>query len=302
MHQHQDARYALILACGDTREIGSLSRATADQEKPRQFCDLGSGGTLLDHTLQRVTCVVPQERTSVVVNRRDEPFFGRLDRDAGRLIVQPENHGTAPAVLYGLLSVRSQNPNAVVAIFPADQRFRNEIAFMMRVRSAFRLIDQRPDLIILLGIVPERPATDCGWIEPGDPVQGTAETTVMRIHRFWDRPSLPQATSLLARGCLWNSLVVVGSADALLLLTQDGAPLLYRAFGPLIPMLGTVEEADAAQRIYSNLLTIDFHTEVLARSPQILAVLPVAECGWLDPGDPKQGPSLVGAGEKRGGD
>ncbi|HXA51014.1 MAG TPA: sugar phosphate nucleotidyltransferase [Candidatus Acidoferrum sp.] len=271
-----------------------MSRATATQERPRQFCDLSNGGTLLDHTLQRVTCVVPQERTSVVVNHRDQPFFGRLDREAGRVIIQPENRGTAPAVLYGLLSIRRENPNALVAIFPADHRFRNEIAFMMRVRSAFRLIERRPDLIIVLGIVPDGPATDCGWIEPGDPVPGTAETTVMRIHRFWDHPPLPQAESLLARGCLCNSLVVAGSADALLLLVQDGAPLLYRAFEPLRPMLGTVEEADAAQRIYSDLLTIDFHTEVLARSPQVLAVLPVADSGWLEAGDPKHGLSLVG--------
>jgi mannose-1-phosphate guanylyltransferase len=275
-----------------------MNRATAAQERPRQFCDLSNGDTLLDHTLQRITCVVPQERTSVVVNRRDEPFFGRLDREAGHVIVQPENRGSAPAALYGLLSVRRENPDARVAIFPADHRFRNEIAFMMRVRSAYRLIERRPDLIILLGIVPEGPATDCGWIEPGDPVPGTVETTVMRIHRFWDHPLLPQAESLLAQGCLWNSLVVIGSVDALLLLVQDGAPLLYRAFEPLRPMLGTVEEGDAAQRIYSNLLTIDFYNEVLAKSTQFLAVLPVAESGWLDA---KHGLSVAGAGDKRNG-
>lgn len=301
MHQHQDDRYAVILACGDARETGSLSRATAAQERPRQFCDLCGGGSLLDLTLQRVTCVIPPERTSVVVNRRDEPFFGRLAREAGRVIIQPESRGTAPAILYGLLSVRQQNPEAMIAIFPADHYFRNEIAFMMRVRSAFRLIERRPELIILLGIVPDGPATECAWIEPGDPVPGTVETAVMRIHRFWDHVPMPQAELLLARGCLCNSLVVVGSVDALLLLVQDGAPLLYRAFEPLCPMLGTVEEADAAQRIYSNLLNLDFYSEVLARNPQFLSVLPVAECGWLDTGGPKSGLSLVGANEPRDG-
>jgi mannose-1-phosphate guanylyltransferase len=294
MHQHQDDRYALILACGDARETGSLSRATAAQERPRQFCDLG-GGTLLEQTLQRVACVIPPERTWVVVNRRDEPFFGRLDREAGRIIVQPESHGTAPATLYGLLSVRQQNPDAMVAVFPADHRFRNEIAFMMRVRSAFRLIERRPELIILLGIVPDGPTAECGWIEPGDPLPGTLETAVMRIHRFWDHVTMQQAESLLARGCLCNSLVVVGSVDALLLLMQDGAPLLYRAFEPLRPMLGTVEEADAAQRVYSSLLTLDFYSEVLATNPQFLSVLPVAESGWLNAGGPKPGLSLVGS-------
>jgi mannose-1-phosphate guanylyltransferase len=301
MQQHQDDRFAVILACGDARETGSLSRATAAQERPRQFCDLGGGGTLLEHTLQRVACVIPQERTSVVVNRRDEPFFGRLERDAGRIIIQPESRGTAPAALYGLLSVRQQNPDAMIAVFPADHHFRNEIAFMMRVRSAFRLIERRPELIILLGIVPDGPAAECGWIEPGDPLPGAMETAVMRIHRFWDHVAMQQAESLLARGCLCNSMVVVGSVDALLLLVQDGAPLLYRAFEPLVPMLGTVEEADAAQRVYSSLLTQDFYSEVLATNPQFLSVLPVTECGWLNAGGQRPGPSLVGATGPRDG-
>ena len=38
------------------------------------------------------------------------------------------------------------------------------------------------------------------------------------------------AEVLLARGCLWNSQVVIGSAEALLLLMEDGAPALYGAF------------------------------------------------------------------------
>jgi len=63
---------------------------------------------------------------------------------------------------------------------------------------------------------------------------------------------LPQAESLL-RAAAVEQPVVVGSVDALLLLVQDGAPLLYRAFEPLRPHARDSRRSHAAQRIYSNL-------------------------------------------------
>ena len=98
----------------------------------------------MERTLQRVACVVPPEQTYALVTRKRKPF-GRLREDACRLIVQPQNRGTAPAVLYGVLSIHRRNPGANIAIFPSDICLRsgltNEIAFMMRVRSAYLLVE-----------------------------------------------------------------------------------------------------------------------------------------------------------------
>jgi mannose-1-phosphate guanylyltransferase len=150
---------------------------------------------------------------------------------------------------------------------------------MMRVRSAFRLVERRPDLIVVLGIVPDYPAMNRGWIEPGDPVPYASEAPSFRIRRFWERPLMHRAEALMARGCLWNSQVVVGSADALLLLIQQCAPFLYQAFAPARPMLGTVKERDAVEGVYANLLKTDFSKEVMAVAPQVLAVMAVERNG-----------------------
>jgi mannose-1-phosphate guanylyltransferase len=255
--------------------------------------------TLLEQTLQRVACVVPPERTSVVVTRGHEPLCAGHSDKPGHLIVQPAHRGTAPAALYGLLSIRGRDPGANIAIFPSHHFFRNEITFMMRVRSAFRAVERSPGLIILLGIVPDKPATDYGWIEPGDPVPGIMETSLLRVQRFWEKPSWHEAETLAARGCLWNSLAVVGSADALLVMLREATPFLFRAFEPVRPMIGTAEEKDAAERVYANLLPMDFYTEVLAVSTQALTVLPVSEDGWAGVARPGRALSLVGGGRER---
>jgi mannose-1-phosphate guanylyltransferase len=294
MHQPQDDRWALILAGGDGIRLRPLTRVVAGDERPKQFSPLFGTETLLDQTRHRISSVVPPERISIVATRKHERFFGQALREApGPLIVQPENRGTAPAILYGVLSIRHRDPGANIATFPSDHYFTNEVAFMTQVRAAFRIVEQRPELIVLLGIVPDSPAVDYGWIEPGDSVPETPDTPLFRIHRFWEKPSLALADQLLARGCFWNSFVVVGSADALVVLLQDTVPALYRSFEPVLPMLGTLEEADAVDRVYMDLLPIDFCTEVLAVSPQILVVMPVADTGWTDLADPKRTLSLI---------
>jgi mannose-1-phosphate guanylyltransferase len=294
MHQPQDDRWALILAGGDGIRLRPLTRVVAGDERPKQFSPLFGTETLLDQTRHRISSVVPPERISVVATRKHERFFSQPLREApGPLIVQPENRGTAPAILYGVLSIRRRDPAAKIATFPSDHYFTNEVAFMTQVRAAFRIVEQRPELIVLLGIVPDSPAVDYAWIEPSDSVAQTPDTPLFRIHRFWERPSPALAEQLMARGCFWNSFVVVGSADALAALLQDTVPALYRSFEPVLPMLGTLEETDAVERVYLDLLPVDFCTEVLALSPQILAVLPVADTGWTDLADPKRTLSLI---------
>ena len=66
-----------------------------------------------------------------------------------RVLTQPQDRGTAPAILYSLLSISSHDPNAHVALFPADHYFADDAVFMSHVAQAFGAVKQRPDLIIL---------------------------------------------------------------------------------------------------------------------------------------------------------
>src|SRR3972149_5398964 len=112
-------------------------------------------------------------------------------------------------------SRKAGGPPPPVAIFPSDHYVSDDAAFMAHVAAAFEAALARPDLIILLGIRPDRPEVEYGWIEPADriPLEGPGQ--VYRVRRFWEKPPLALAPTLLTSGCLWNSFLMVGRGAAL---------------------------------------------------------------------------------------
>ena len=97
-----------------------------------------------------------------------EPYYSAIlgDTPASNLIEQPRNIGTAPAILYSVLKIAAVDPQAVVALFPSDHYVSDNTKFMTHIRSAFETAHFGQDLVILLGVEPESPETEYGWIEP----------------------------------------------------------------------------------------------------------------------------------------
>jgi mannose-1-phosphate guanylyltransferase len=145
---------------------------------------------------------------------------------------------------------------------------------------------QRRDLIVLLGLEPESPEVEYGWIEPAQAIRGQAK--VFGVRRFWEKPNKMLAQVLQLRGCLWNSFVMVASVQALLEIIEGAVPELYRSFANLMPLFGTGAEAQAIEDLYSRLAEVNFSHQVLALKPERLAVLRVSGIRWNDLGEPKR--------------
>ena len=279
--------WAVILAGGDGTRLRSLTRRITGDERPKQFCPLIGQNTLLAETQRCVALEVAKQRTMFVVNRAHERYYSNLLGRARRNVVeQPGNIGTAPAILYSILKIASVDPEAIVAFFPSDHYVSDDSRFMAHVRKAFEAAHLRPDLMILLGIEPESPETEYGWIEPGQSIQGHKQ--LHRVRRFWEKPSSDFAVILQLRACLWNSFVMVASARTLLDTIATATPALYQAFAPITPFMGTDDEPALIENLYAFPGEINFSDRVLALVPEHLAVLRVRGVKWSDLGDPKR--------------
>lgn len=280
--------WAVILAGGDGTRLKSLTRKIAGDERPKQFCAVLGAATLLEETHRRTALQLARARTLYVVNRAHRPFYEPIigGEPNPNLVVQPRNIGTAPGILYSLLRITILEPGATVALFPSDHYISDNGRFMSHIRIALDTARHHPEITILLGVEPEIPEVEYGWIEPTAATKG--HPRVFGVRRFWEKPRQMLAQVLQLRGCLWNSFVMVASVQALLELIERATPELYRAFASVQALFHTKAENRAIEHLYQHFEEINFSHRILALHPERLAVLKVSGVRWNDLGEPKR--------------
>lgn len=287
--------WAVILAGGDGKRLLPLTRRIAGDDRPKQFCAIMGKETLLQQTQRRISRLVPQRRTLLVLTRTHESFYA--DHIAGmrspRSIIQPCNQGTAPAVLYTVMRLCELDSEGIVAFFPSDHYFSNDETFISHIDSAYTAAASNPKMVVLLGITPETPEVEYGWIEPGALLESPVSDSLSRVRCFWEKPDATLASALMKRGCLWNSFVMVGQVHAFLKLLRHALPCLVERFDSIRSSLFTTSEKTALGELYSSNPAASFSQDVLSVYPHDLAVLCGRDLGWNDLGEPDRVLSIL---------
>ncbi len=277
--------WAVILAAGEGRRIQAFTRDDQGVAVPKQYCSFGRETCMLEWALARAHRVVSPSRTLAVVAAEHRAHFEAVvERTGLEAIAQPRNRGTAAGILLPLLHVLERQPDAVVLVLPSDHDVRHE-SFLERALETALAAAREDERLVLLGMTPEGPDTDYGWIvpEPGAKEPG-------RVLRFAEKPSAPEARRLHESGALWNSFIMAGRARTFVRLLGRALPGLLR---DLRAAFARGERALAVA--YETLVARDFSRDVLTGSPERLRVLRVPECGWSDLGTPARLERFLGA-------
>jgi mannose-1-phosphate guanylyltransferase len=287
MGMHSAGQRAIILAGGEGTWLKELTWRIVGYDVPKQFCPLFGDASMLERTRSRIALAIPPEQTLIVVTKTHQSFYAPLLAEVPScgIAIQPRNRGTAAAILYALLRSLIVAPTASVAIFPSDHYVADDAAFMRHVDLAFDGVRARPDLLVLLGITPHGPEVGHNWIEMGERIAQYFQ--LFRVNRFWQESSPEVAIRLWRSGCLWNSFVMVGRISTILDLFMRVLPELYASFVSIKSEIGATSEAQALERVYAAIPSVNLSEEVLAHSPEQLTVLPVSGVRWSSFGEPE---------------
>jgi mannose-1-phosphate guanylyltransferase len=273
----------VVLAGGDGTRLHALTTTSGGVAVPKQFCSLRGGASLLEEALQRAAAVASLDRVCAVVAEQHSEWWYRplVGLAPSNVFVQPQNRGTALGILLAVLNIVERDPNARIVFLPADHHVGDEAVLAKALALAVAAVRARPTDVLLLGVAPEEPDSDLGYIVPG----GDLRAGSAPVAWFVEKPTVAEAKALIARGALWNAFIIAARGTALLdLFDRHDAGLLRRMRFAVRRAAASVDTSKALADVYLRERTVDFSRDIAQRYGALLRVLRVPACAWSDLG------------------
>jgi mannose-1-phosphate guanylyltransferase len=199
-----------------------------------------------------------------------------------RILVEPRGRNTALAVGAAAVWLARDDPEAILAMLPADHKIPDARAFASAIRRAADAAADA-DVLVTLGVRPTRPETGYGYIRLGS-LAGASHPGLHRVARFVEKPDAARAKRYSRSGrYLWNAGVFVWKARVILEEIESHAPGIHRALSPL-RRAGRSRSAwaEAMETAYRRAPSLPIDSAVLESSQRVWC-LP-AEFQWSDVG------------------
>jgi len=280
--KHDKLLFPVVMAGGFGTRFWPLSR----QAFPKQFLPLASNKALLTETLERLGNMAPPEQCYVVCGKAQLSIARKLLPKVPRKnwLAEPQARNTAPAIALAVAHISKKNPEAIVAVFPADHHIANLKAFRLRLLEAMDLA--RQGHMVTLGIIPTRPETGFGYIMRGEGLGGGAEgggSAGYKVKAFVEKPDEETAKKYVARGdCFWNAGIFIFRADVMVEAFGKHMPEVAQALLRIRASLGKTGAEAVLKREFQKMTatSIDFG---VAEKADNMVVVP-ADIGWHDLG------------------
>lgn len=270
-------RHAVIMAGGAGVRLWPLSR----KSRPKQLLRLLSEKSLLRHSYERVAAMLPPERIHVITNHAHIPMVaGELpELPTDNLYGEPVGRDTANAVGLAAAILRSRDSEAVIGTFTADHIITPHDGFHRAVERAYQVAEQRPQVLVTMGIRPTRPDTNYGYVRRGELVCDG----VFAVEKFTEKPNMAKAMKYLSSAeYYWNSGMFVWHASTILEHLRRQLPPSHDAVQEIAAAWNSPNRTEMLERLYPALMKISIDFAVMEHAKEVIVV--EMACNWVDVG------------------
>jgi mannose-1-phosphate guanylyltransferase len=263
--------YVTVLAGG----IGTRFWPASTPGRPKQLLPLASDAPLVVDTVNRALDLVPEERIRILASDRlTEPIrevLPSLGREA--FMVEPQTRGTGPVLAWAAWEIAKIDPDAIIISLHADHIIEPRAAFLQLLSDTVGLA-QETGRLFTVSVLPSRPETGYGYIEPGEPLVTPGGVRAFAVGAFHEKPDVETAHRYIDEGHFWNSGIFVWTASAFLSEVRAVAPEI----GDLLPLI----DDESPEAFFAQVPKLTVDVAVLERSANVASI--EATFDWDDVG------------------
>ncbi len=268
--------YAVVMAGGRGTRFWPLSRS----KHPKQLLHFGDAKqSLLQATVSRVQSLIPPERILVVTSAEviEQVRAALPDVPAENVLGEPTGRNTAPCVGWAAVHALRRDPDALLAVLPADHYIVNGEAYRETLAKALHAAQE--EALVTVGIRPTRAETGYGYIEVGE----ESSPGVHRARSFVEKPNRQRAGQFLSSGrFLWNSGMFFFKASVILEAIDRHLPGLGEQLRAYQAHTNLQDEQAAVQATYADLPSVSIDHGVMEKAERVSVVL--SDFDWSDLG------------------
>lgn len=272
--------HAVIMAGGSGTRFWPASRATT----PKQLLNLVGDESMIRQTVDRLKGLVTPEQTLIVTNTRlvDTIQSQLPELPPTSIVGEPCKRDTAPCIGLAALLVSQNDPDAVMAVMPADHVISPDEKFQAAIQQAANMVADAPDRIVTFGIKPTYPAEIFGYIQRGETLEGGSAPSYS-VKQFREKPNAATAAEYLDSGDFyWNSGIFIWKAKTILDALAKRQPEMLAHLEKIVADWGTDSQEETFTREFTAIEGISVDYAVMEHATDVAVI--EAPYNWDDLG------------------
>ncbi len=254
--------WAVIMAGGYGERFWPMSR----RKRPKQLLPIVGRKTMIQQTVERLLPIVPASRMMVVTQREQVALVRKQLPRVKHIVAEPMGKNTAPCIALAAAIIGKHDPNAVMAVVPADSWIGDDEKYRRVVGDSLAMAAQR-DVLITIGIQPTSAHTGYGYVQVGAAISDR----FWKARRFVEKPDRATAEQFLASGDYrWNAGMFVWSLRSIGAAFQKYRPEMWA-------------DVRSLTRIYPELEKISIDYAIMEKAGNV--VVANGDFEWDDVGD-----------------